>query len=36
MTCSFLGFLGGVNGKESAKPPANAGDERDAGWIPGW
>ena len=18
------------------KPPANAGDERDAGWIPGW
>ena len=36
MTCSFLGFLGGINGKEATKPPANAGDEREAGWIPGW
>ena len=33
MSQESLGFLGGSIGKE---PPANAGDVRDVGLIPGW
>ena len=28
-----MGFPGGLAGKKN--PPADAGDQRDAGWIPG-